>query len=190
MGKGQRRVIPLQLDHALDMFERPQADLFSEYRNFLTGADYCISELRSHRDRGPVRLEISRPDSEADDAMADRIGRTMRPYCAHRIQYNQQAAGAAGHPDRRRRRAVDRHPDRRHRDARRHLGARWTNASDNGGLVLNTGGWVLAWIGLWFPLDSMLFTPLGYGRENRVPRLLGDAEVAVRPRPTVSGRLP
>ena len=38
------QVIELRLMQASDMFERPHADLFSEYRNFLTGVDFCISE--------------------------------------------------------------------------------------------------------------------------------------------------
>jgi hypothetical protein len=163
------------------MFEMPQSDLFSEYRNFLTGVDYCISELRSHRSKTPVRLEISLPDTEVDPDVAERIGRTMRRYSDHRIAYNS-----------RERRAV-------RLDGAASLwvglpiaaigmlvvilGAQLANPSENGGLVLNTGGWILAWIGLWFPLDSILFTPLGYGRENRVLHLLHDADVTVQARP-------
>ena len=47
--------------HAEDMFELTQTDLFSEYRNFLTGIDFCIGELRARRSRRPVRLEIHLP---------------------------------------------------------------------------------------------------------------------------------
>jgi hypothetical protein len=28
------------------MFELAQTDFFSEYRNFLTGVDFCLSEMR------------------------------------------------------------------------------------------------------------------------------------------------
>jgi len=34
----------------------PSTDLFSEYRNFLTGVEICLSELRSRRSGRPVRL--------------------------------------------------------------------------------------------------------------------------------------
>ena len=181
MGNTERRVILLHLNHANEMFEMPQSDLFSEYRNFLTGVDYCISELRSRRSKTPVRLEVSLPSTEVDEGVGERIGRTMRRYCDHRIDYNNSE-----------RRAI------RFDGASALwvglpiaaigmlvvvLGAKVTNPSADGGLVLNTGGWILAWIGLWFPLDSMLFTPLGYGRENQVLRLLHDAEVVVSPRP-------
>lgn len=180
MEKEERRVILLRLNDPSELFEMPQSDLFSEYRNFLTGVDYCISELRSHRTRTPVRLEISLPDTAVDAEVAERIGRTMRRYCDHRITYNL-----------------------RERRASRFdgvaslwvglpvaalgmliviLGAKAVSPVGNGGLVLDTGGWVLAWVGLWFPLDSILFTPLGYGRENQVLRLLHDAEIVVRVR--------
>ena len=46
-------------------------------------------------------------------------------------------------------------------------------------LVVNTTGWVLVWVGIWWPLDMFFFSPLGYGRENRVLRHLRDAEVSV-----------
>ena len=45
----------------------------------------------------------------------------------------------------------------------------------------DTGGWVLVWLGLWFPLDTMLFTPLAYGRENRVLERLRRANIALEP---------
>ena len=59
--RGRGRIIELRLNRAEEMFALAQTDLFSEYRNFLTGAEYCISLLRSQRIRGPVRLELSLP---------------------------------------------------------------------------------------------------------------------------------
>ena len=46
--------------------------------------------------------------------------------------------------------------------------------------LLDHLGWVLAWVGLWFPLDVFFFGPHPYNRENRAldrPRV---AEVEVR----------
>jgi hypothetical protein len=45
--------------------------------------------------------------------------------------------------------------------------------------VLDTTGWVLVWVGVWFPLDTIFFTPLGYGREIRALAHLRDAEISV-----------
>jgi hypothetical protein len=51
----------------------------------------------------------------------------------------------------------------------------------NTNLAVDTGGWVLVWVGLWFPLDTLLFTPLAYGRENRVLERLRRANIALEP---------
>jgi hypothetical protein len=54
-------------------------------------------------------------------------------------------------------------------------------ATGNANLVVDSGGWVLVWVGLWFPLDTLLFTPLAYGRENQVLKRLRTADVQVQP---------
>src|SRR5207248_10033410 len=71
-----------------EMFELPHTDLFSEYRNFLTGIELCVSELRGRRDRRPVRLDIGLPPSQIDAGLEQRMTRTIRRYCGHRMQYN------------------------------------------------------------------------------------------------------
>ena len=157
----------------------PQTDLFSEYRNFLTGIDFCISELRVRRSRRPVRLEIHLPPEEIDEGIGERLSRTLRRYCTHRIRYNRREERALRFG------AVS--------------GLRVgvpvfvvgllmvgeaTNirpASGTVHVVTDHLGWVLMWLGLWFPLDQLLFFPLEYGREDRVLRLLSEAEVAVAP---------
>lgn len=172
------QVIPLRLERAHEMFELPQSDLFSDYRNFLTGVDYCLSELRSRRLPAAVRVDIELPAWEATSSTRDRLERTLRRYCQHRMTYND-----------RERRAV-------RLDGLSSLrvglpvailgllialaGAKVLDTTGNTTVVLDAIGWVLAWVGLWFPLDTLLFTPLVYGRENRVLRRLHDAEVAVR----------
>src|SRR4051794_2575111 len=180
MGRPGRQAIQLRLEHALDMFELPRTDLFSEYRNFLTGVEVCISELRSRRDRRPVRLEIELPASEIDDGLEGRLARTLSRYCADRMRYN-----------------------RREQIATRFngisalrvgiplaivglvltaLAIRIVDENSPLRLIEDHIGWVFAWIGLWFPLDAFFFYPLAYGRENRVLALLGEAEVVLRPR--------
>jgi hypothetical protein len=188
VGGQERQVIELRLMRPHDMFEMPQADLFSEYRNFLTGIDFCISELRGRASRRPVRLEINLPVSQIDDDLSTRMERTMRRYCDHRMRYNLHEGRAnrlsgvsalrVGLPI-----AV--------------IGLIMTAFSahiepdtDPVKLVTDHLGWVLAWLGLWFPLDSFVFFPLTYGRENRVLRLLRDAEINVTPRPDVAGPVP
>jgi hypothetical protein len=175
MNRGKGQVIELRLNHAEDMFVLAQTDLFSEYRNYLAGVEYCISLLRSHRLRSPVRLELSLPPAEVQDGMADRFSVALRRYCNQRIRYNE-----------RERRAV-------------RLGGirsllvgvpivvlgyllvifEGRLVGPSGNIVLDTTGWVFVWLGIWFPLDTFFFTPLGYGRENRALQNLRDAEISV-----------
>jgi hypothetical protein len=178
-----RQVIELRLMQAQDMFEMPVSDLFSEYRNFLTGVDYCLSELRARASRRPVLLEIHLPAEEIDGSVEERLRRTLRRYCNHRMRYNGREKRAlrlggvsalrVGVPI-----SV--------------LGffmvAAATDIRPKGGalqLIVDHLGWVLMWLGLWFPLDEFLFYPLSYGREDAVLRLLSEAEVDVLPYPVV-----
>jgi hypothetical protein len=182
-----RQVIQLRLMRPHDMFEMPQTDLFSDYRNFLTGVDFCISELRGRRSGRPVRLEINLPPEQIDDGMADRLARTLHRYCDHRIRYNRRETRAL---------RVGGVGALRIGIPVSALGLVLTVVATTirpeGGpanLVTDHIGWVLAWIGLWFPLDEFLFYPLIYGGETRALRLLSDAEVVVAPhRPGPAGR--
>ena len=55
-------------------------------------------------------------------------------------------------------------------------------------LVLDSGGWVLVWVGLWFPLDTLVFTSLTYSREIRALERLRAATVSVEPDPSLPAR--
>lgn len=175
------QIISLSLASPEEMFVLAPADLFAETRNWMTGLEYCISVLRSGRSRGPVRVEMALPADHVSEGLDHRVQRTLTRYCDHRIEYNK-----------RERRAV-------RLDG---LVSLWIGIPivvvgfvlvavkghivGNGGnanLILDSGGWVLVWVGLWFPLDTLLFTPLAYGRENRVLKRLRTAEVVVEPQP-------
>lgn len=180
MAEPRRHVIEVRLNGADEMFVLAQTDLFSEYRNYLTGVEYCISVLRSRRTRDPVYLELSLPPSEIQDGLAERIRAALRRYCEHRISYND-----------------------RERKATRLGGvlslwvgvpiivigyllvvftASLVGRTGNANLIFDTTGWVLVWLGAWYPLDTILFTPLGYVRENRALRQLRDADVSIATR--------
>ena len=175
MNTGRSQVIELRLNGAEEMFALAQTDLFSEYRNFLTGVEYCISLLRSKPIRWPVQLQLALPAAEFDDGLGDRLSVTLRRYCNQRISYNE-----------------------RERSATRLGGLRslWIGlpivvigyllvifedslVGHNGNIILDTTGWVLVWVGIWFPLDTFFFTPLGYTREIRALKHLRDAEISV-----------
>ena len=176
MGRGRDQVIELRLNRAEEMFALAQTDLFSEYRNYLTGVEYCISLLRSQRTRAPVRLELSLPPSELDQGLGDRLSVALRRYCDQRISYNERERRAirlagvrslwvglpivvlgyllaiftgrlVGH--------------RQHEPRVRHHGM---GAGVGGNLV---------------PARHVLFSSLGYGHQNRVLQHLRDAEISV-----------
>jgi hypothetical protein len=183
---GGVQVVHVRLVRIHDMFEMPQSDLFSEYRNFLTGIEFCINELRSRASRKPVRLEVELPESEVVDGLVERFRATLRRYCDHRITY-----------DVRERRAL-----RLGGVSALRVGlplaflgiliTAWSRAGDESSaatLVADHLGWVLAWLGLWFPLDQFLFYPLEHSREERALVLLRDADVVVqtyRPAPSAA----
>jgi hypothetical protein len=177
------QIISLSLTSPEEMFTLAPADLFSEYRNFMTGLEYCISVLRSRGSDGPVQIKLALPSDQISEGMDQRIARTLNRYCEHRISYNQRERRAS------------------RRDG---LFSLWVGlpivvvgfilviikssivgSTGNANLVLDTGGWVLVWVGLWFPLDTLLFTPLAYGRENRVLKRLRTAEIIMEPHPTM-----
>jgi hypothetical protein len=183
MAEQSPQVISLSLDSAEEMFVLAPADLFSESRNFMTGLEYSISVLRSGRSRGPVHIEMALPADQISEGMEQRVQRTLTRYCDHRISYNQ-----------RERRAV-----RLDGVVSLWLGipivvlgfilvivkGSIVGSTGNANLILDSGGWVLVWVGLWFPLDTLLFTPLSYGRENRVLKRLRTADVRIQPKQTV-----
>ncbi|HEV8207245.1 MAG TPA: hypothetical protein VGR04_11220, partial [Acidimicrobiia bacterium] len=49
--------------------------------------------------------------------------------------------------------------------------------------VVDILGWVLAWLGLWYPFDKLIFYAGDYVRENRALETLRDAQITVVPRP-------
>lgn len=173
------RIIELRLMRPNDMFEMPQTDVFSEYRNFLTGVDFCLSALRGSLSRRPVQLNIQLPAEEISNGLDERLARTLRRYCKHRLRYNRWESRAL----------------RLGGISALRIGVPVTAlglvltvlatgmrpAGGAANVITDHVGWVLAWIGLWFPLDEFLFYPLGYGRESRVLRLLSDATIILSP---------
>ena len=177
------QIISLSLSTPEEMFVLAPADLFSESRNWMTGLEYSISVLRSGRATGPVQIEMALPSDQISDGLDRRVQRTLTRYCDHRISYNK-----------RERRAV-------RLDG---VVSLWiglpivvlgfilvivkgsiVGSTGDANLILDSGGWVLVWVGLWFPLDTLLFTPLSYGRENRVLKRLRTADVLVEPQKSI-----
>src|SRR5437870_4599167 len=87
MAAGERRIIELQLADPHEMFDIARTDQFSEYRSFLTGVEFCISEIRAHATRSPIALHIELPAAVVEADTAETIRRTLVRYCEHRLAY-------------------------------------------------------------------------------------------------------
>jgi hypothetical protein len=171
----ETEVINLSLGRLDDMFRTPESDVMSPDRAFEPGIDYCISELRSRRSRSPVRLEIELTTSELDSQRLARFRQVLTHYCEDRIGRNNRERRIA----------------RRDAYSALKLGvpvalvglaiavATAVAQTQDDYTLPNLAGWVLAWVGLWYPLDAILFSSVAPNRENSVLTRLRDAEVVV-----------
>jgi hypothetical protein len=175
---GQRtEVIRLDLDRAIDMFETPAVDLGSEHGSFVPGIDLCAAEVQAHNMRQLVRVEITLPESEITPGLEGRLATTLRRYCDERA-----------HTDDLKRRSFQRTGLRALRiglpvtliglaitAVAYHTG----DSDDPQTAVVDILGWVLAWVGLWYPFDKLLFYPSDFVREMRAFQVLRDAKITV-----------
>jgi hypothetical protein len=170
---GGRQVVTLRLEHLSELFDLPETDLLSEDRDnfYLTGMDFALSEIRGRaHGRGPLSLDIRVPAAEVTPGSQQAVARAIRRYCEARIHYNlaqRRAALADGLTS-----------------LKVGLPVAVTGiivaAVFRTGLPAEVIGAVLTWVGLWYPLDQMLFYPAESTRENRPLRRLRDARVALR----------
>jgi hypothetical protein len=172
-------VIALRLERLGEMFEEPEPDPFSERYRSESGVDQCIGQLLVRTSRAPVCLEIQLPTSEIDAGTEDRLRLAMGRYCEGRIARNL-----------------------RERRLLRLTGLSSLKVGLPVALIglsiaaitgffspqedtslANVSGWVLAWVGLWYPLDAMFFAHVSPNRENAALRRLKDAQIVIEPTP-------
>ena len=173
-------VIALDLDRAVDMFETPTVHLGSGHGTFQPGIDLCVAELEGRPTGRLVQIEVMLPESEISDGLEDRLAVTMRRYCDERSYKN------TCH-----RRSTQRSGVRALRVGLpvTFLGLAITaiafhigDSDDPQTAVVDIIGWVLAWLGLWYPFDKLIFYAGDYVRENRALETLRDAPITVIPR--------
>jgi hypothetical protein len=175
-------VIQLDLARAVDMFDTPTVELGSTHGTFQPGIDLCIAELQSRPTGRPVHLELTLPQSEISAGLEERLAVTLRRSCDERSYTNTC-----------KRRSTQRSGLRALRIglpvtlfglAITALAFHTGDSDDPQTAVVDIIGWVLAWLGLWYPFDKLIFYPSDYVRENRALDALRDAQVTVVPRPT------
>jgi len=176
---GAPHVIEIRLHSASEMFELAPTDLFTEYRNHLTGVEMCLSELRSRPSRRPARVVVTLPAAEVDEHTERRLARTLQAFCDQRLAYNEREQRAV---------RFDGVSSLRVGLPITVVGLLLTAyaahsidpANEVAQSVTDHVGWVLAWVGLWYPLDVFFFFPLQYQRESRALRVLRVADLEVR----------
>ena len=174
--------IQLDLARAVDMFERPQVELGSNHGTFQPGIELCIAELESRPTGRPVHLELTLPQSEISEGLEERLAVTMRRYCDERSYVNDCS-----------RRSTQRSGVRALRIGLPvtllgltitaiafHLG----DSDDPQTAVVDILGWVLAWLGLWYPFDKLIFYASDFVRENRALEELRHAKITIVARPS------
>jgi hypothetical protein len=175
-------VIRLDLARAVDLFEKPQVELGSSHGTFQPGIERCIAELESRPTGRPARLELTLPRSEISDGLEARLAVSMRRFCDQRSYVNDCN-----------RRSTQRSGVRALRIglpvtllglAITAIAFHTGDSDDPQTAVVDILGWVLAWLGLWYPFDKLIFYASDDVRENRALETLRDARITVVPRPT------
>jgi hypothetical protein len=178
---GSREVIRLELARAVDMFEPPEIELGATFGSTISGIDRCVAELTSARPDRPVRLELVLPEAEITPDLDERLTTSLHRYCDEHFEQNDRA-----------RRGMQRSGWRALR-----IGFPITllglvivtigaNMSPDDPVqdVVDIAGWVLAWLGLWYPFDKVFFYPTDLRRENRAFKSLKAAPITIIPAPT------
>jgi hypothetical protein len=177
---GKPELIRLELARAADMFATPTVELGADFGSTVSGVDRCVAELTSGKADRPVRLEVVLPQTEITPDLDGRMTTSLRRYCDDHYDQND-----------RERRAMQRSGWRALR-----LGFPITvlgllivaigstmSADDPVQDVVDIAGWVLAWLGLWYPFDKVFFYPTDLRRENRALKSLKAATVTITPAP-------
>ncbi len=170
-------VVALRLERLGEMFEEPSADPFSERYRSETGIDHCIGELLVHTSRAPIRLEVQLPIAEIEQGTEERLRLAIGRYCDARIARNLRerrllrltglSALKVGFPVALIGLAI--------------ASVTGFFAPQEDTSLANVSGWVLAWVGLWYPLDAMFFAHVSPNRENAVLHRLRDARIVIQP---------
>ena len=175
--------IEIVLDHLDELFVPPSSDPFAAGFSSRSGVDRCLTQLRSRRGTEPVPVRIVLPADQIAPDAGERVRQALVRWCDEQVTANRLGRRAArldgwsslkiGVPV---------------TIAGFALVATSSEAAVGGpqevdDVLLEHLGWVISWVGLWFPVDALVFGPLLFGRESRAWRRLRDAPLTLVPRP-------
>lgn len=172
--------VTLRLDALSSLFTVPGPDYFDETATFVPGVDEMFEQLWHQKLDGGVRTLVELPAAEVEAGVDGRISAALARYCATRIRsidhqlrvYRREgttgflmgvvllAVGLALSQ-------ATLHSDDLPESLRIFFGE---------GLFL-----VAAWVGIWYPLDVLLYSPRPLRRDKVVLEAMAATEVVVLP---------
>lgn len=174
-GPGELQV---ELAEPDELFELRRSNVAGGAPLFSAGIDRIRSELSSGTVREPTRITIRLPREYATSQMEDGIRTALARYCDTRIRQEENELKAI------------------HRDGRQALvlgviiltvSLALSQVVLHSGLPLGVRDFfgnglflVAAWVGMWYPLDMLIYAGRPHRMERKVLRTIRELEVAVR----------
>ena len=171
----EHKLLRVELARPVDMFEKPPVVLGSVVGGFAPGVESCVDELMAHHDQRPVEIAITVPAAELTPELPAAMQTTLRRWCDERILHNQRERVSLVRSGLRALRVGL--PVSLLGLLITAVAAGIGDVDDSLRAVVDIIGWTLAWVGLWYPFDKMLFYPYDVVRENRALTSLREANL-------------
>jgi hypothetical protein len=170
--------VAVRLDSPSAMFTVERPDYFSDAATLVPGIDQIVSQLRTRRLDDGVRATVELPAADAGPEAADEMTAAITRYCRARLGVLDDQLRAV-----------------RHEGVRALAiglvllvaGLVLSQATNNSGLpedlrvFFGDGVFLIAaWVGIWYPLDTLIYVPAPFRRDRRVLQALLDVDVRVR----------
>jgi hypothetical protein len=173
--------IILKLNNIRELLIAPDFDPFSKKETEFMGQSAISRIIRhlkpgwSHRNRD-MRLTIVLPPDQITPGLADEVQGAIRRYCRVKLEDNEMQlrnirwSGIRQIPFGFAFLAVC-----------ITLGTIFGQISTSWGSVLNEGFYIIGWVALWGPTDTLLFDPLPIKRENKILKIMMNIPLVIQP---------
>ncbi len=177
--------IVIRLRNIRELLVAPEFDPFSEYETEYMGKS-AISRLITQlkpgwsRDAGTVHLVIMLPGDQITADLTGQVSTAIRRFCQTKMEDNRMLL-----------------KNIRWNGIRQIpfgfaflagciflgtlFGSGLVPVPPAAGTVLNEGFYIIGWVSLWGPTETLLFDPLPVKRENKILQVLMDIPVEIRP---------
>ncbi len=170
--------VTLRLDRVTSLFSVPEPDYFSETATVRPGVDELVGDLRTRRLDDGVALTIELPADSVPPDLDRRVAAALVRYCRARLRELEEQLRAL-----------------RHEGLRALViglamltaGLALSQVTNNSDLPRSLRVFfgdgvflVAAWVGIWYPLDTLIYAPGPLRRDRRVFEALAEANVTVR----------